>query len=123
MDQFNEIQQQILIYSLYFPEVYFVASLFSKVERLWIRKLIEDSDDDPNHTDGFFVATIWLAILCFRESISLSMDQTTTGNDNIKLIWTYLFVGCALLGVRLSRSGVDKFVTNVMDKLKTKKDE
>ena len=97
-----------------FPELLIIALLIYPKSRSWVIRMIEDSDGDPNHTDGFFIAVLWCGTVCIRVSCAIAIHDVFTSNNsqNFTYVATFLTSGAALLGVR----GIRSF------KLPTKKD-
>lgn len=93
-------------YFLYMPELFVLVSLFIPSFRGWIRKLIEDSDGDPNHVDGFFIIILYLAMQSFRMAFIATFDALSTGERNWDISGGYMTVGMLLLGVRGFRNKI-----------------
>lgn len=82
------------------PELISIICLFIPNARKWLLRMIEDSDGDPNHTDGFFVVILWAATLCIRFAILIAWYMIINDKEYTGLVATFLTFGGALLGVR-----------------------
>lgn len=85
-----------------FPEILCIILIIYPRSRPWVIRMIEDSDNDPNHTDGFFVAVLWCGTICVRVACAIAIHDVFDNNDshNITYVATFLTSGAALLGVR-----------------------
>lgn len=82
------------------PEILAVLCLFVPPARKYLLRMVEDSDGDPHHTDGFFVAILWCSTLCVRASIGIAIYDIAHAGTNIGYVIAFLTYGTALLGVR-----------------------
>jgi len=89
-----------------FPELLCVVLLAYPKSRPWVIRMIEDSDGDPNHTDGFFIAVLWCGTVCVRVACVIAIHDVFQNNhaQNFTYVATFLTSGAALLGVRALRS-------------------
>lgn len=89
----------------FFPELFCVILLINPKSRPWVVRMIEDSDGDPNHTDGFFVAVLWCGTVCIRVASAIALHDVFENNhaQNISYVGIFLTSGGALLGVRALR--------------------
>lgn len=66
--------------------------------------MVEDSDGDPHHTDGFFIAVLWCGTLCIRAAIGLAIYDVIHTSTHIGYVALFLSYGSILLGVRAFRN-------------------
>lgn len=96
-----------LIYFLCAPELFSVVALIFPGSRKWLLKMIEDSDGDPHHTDGFFIIILYCAVWCFRVAFIGAYMMIMHDKELLSLIVTMLTFGCGLLGVRMVKNKID----------------
>ena len=89
----------------FFPELFCAILFLNKKSRPWVVRMIEDSDGDPNHTDGFFVAVLWCGTVCIRVACAIALNDVfeNKASQNISYVGIFLTSGGALLGVRALR--------------------
>lgn len=88
-----------------FPELLCVVLLIYPKSRPWVIRMIEDSDGDPNHTDGFFVAALWCGTVCIRVACVIAVHDVFENRNSMNMgyVGIFLSTGMALLGVRALR--------------------
>lgn len=96
-----------LVYFLCAPEIFSAVALIFPAPRKWLMKMIEDSDGDPHHTDGFFIAVLYCAIWCFRIGFIGAYMMIVYDKELLSLIITMMTFGCTLLGVRMAKNKMD----------------
>lgn len=95
------IEYQTILVVCLLPEICFVLGMFFPGTRRWWGRLIEDSDGDPHHTDGFFLISLYSALWCIRIGILAGLQEIFFGKRLIEVEITFLTAGATLLGVRL----------------------
>lgn len=96
-----------LIYFLCAPEIFSMVAILFPGSRRWLVKMIEDSDGDPNHTDGFFIVILYCAVWCFRVAFIGAYMMIVYDKELLSLIMAMMSFGCALLGVRAAKNKID----------------
>ncbi len=97
MDSTTEVEIFLAI-----PEIVAVICIPIPPARKWLLKLIEDSDGDPHHTDGFFLGCLWCGTLCIRIAALITFYDLVHHQDNLGYVVAFLSYGTALLGVRIA---------------------
>lgn len=69
-------------------------------------RLIEDSDGDPNHTDGLFILAMLGALWCFREGSNCILKCIYEGKDLREEAIVCYGAAATILGVRITWSAV-----------------
>lgn len=86
------------------PEILVVLGIIIPATRKWVRGLVEDSDGDPHHRDGFFLMVVWASKWCFCFAFIAGYYTITKDKNLLDIIITFLASGAALLGVRLFKN-------------------
>ncbi len=97
------MEQKIYTF-LAFPEIGFAVCMIIPPARRWVLKMIEDSDGDPNHVDGFFVMIIYAASLCIRTAVWIAINDVFHDREHFNYVVMFLAYSVLLLGVRVFRS-------------------
>lgn len=86
------------------PEFALGLCLLIPPARRWVMRMIEDSDGDPNHVDGFFVMVIWSASMCIRAAVFITVHDLYNNQSHVTYIAMFMAYSVILLGVRIFRS-------------------
>lgn len=96
------IEYKIILFFLAAPEIFFMLCLpFADARSWWIR-MVEDSDNDPNHTDGWFIMCLFAALWCFRIGIIAGLHCIYFNKQYLDIAMAFLVAGGSLLGVRIA---------------------
>jgi hypothetical protein len=95
---------EIILYFLFAPEVFCVLCLPFKDARGWLVRMIEDSDGDPNHTDGLFIVLLFAAFWCFRIGFIAGLQTIFFDKHLLDVSIGFITAGTTLLGVRIAIS-------------------
>lgn len=103
---------KIFLFWLTSLEIFSLISLFIPNARRWLLRMIEDSDGDPNHTDGFFIMILWSASMCIRVAAFIAWYSVVNDKNHTDLVGIFLGFGSALLGVRAFKKKIslDNFI-------------
>ena len=86
------------------PEFAFLLCMAIPPARKWVMRMIEDSDGDPNHVDGFFVMIVYAASMCIRVSVFVVVWDLFHSESHFSYATLFLSYSVILLGVRIFRS-------------------
>ena len=106
------IEIKTILFFMFSPEIAFVVCLPFVSARQWWLKMIEDSDGDPHHTDGFFIVVLYASVWCFR-IVFMVLGYWVMNDkqiDNVVMI-SLLTTGSALLGVRVFKNKISSNTT------------
>ncbi len=109
-------EYKIILVFLFAPEALFVLCLPFKDARAWWIRMIEDSDNDPNHTDGLFIILLFSALWCFRIGIIAGLKTIYEDKHLLDVAGLFLSTGGVLIGVRIAIRGKISKILSPNDK-------
>lgn len=82
------------------PEIIFIHSYFSKSRWPWVRSMIENGDETPNHSDGNFVMLLYGALWILRGALTGVAVMFFTDKSLEILIGELLTIYLLSLGIK-----------------------
>lgn len=102
------------------PEIFVLLGIIIPSTRTWVKGLIEDSDGDPHHRDGFFLVIVWASKWCFCMAFLSGYEHIYHGKELLQVTVTFLVSGAALIGVRLFKNKLNLSLPYTKDTKETK---